>query len=310
MSPVGPIGIVRLFALLAMVALAGAGRGALAAPQAQGGNTVQIIDFDFNPKTVTVPVGTTVTWTNTGQAPHTATSTTGAFDTGRLNNGQSNSVTFSQAGTFQYVCSFHENMTGAVVVQAAQATAAPAAATAAPAPQAAATGTLRAGDQPLTNNSIRVAEVTAGQDGWIAVHTNTAENRPGPVIGFAPVKAGTSTDVTVALSPAPAAGDKLWPMLHIDAGTVGTYEFPGADGPVVVGGQVVMQQITIAAAPAQAAPAPAAAPEAAPEAAPAAPPASLPNTGGGDGTALPAAIALVVMLLGLGFGLRRRAQLR
>jgi LPXTG-motif cell wall-anchored protein len=148
------------------------------------------------------------------------------------------------------------------------------------------------------------------------VHTNTADNRPGPVIGNAFVKAGTSRDVSVTLNPAPAAGDKLWPMLHIDAGTLGTYEFPGPDAPVVVGGNVVMQQITIAAAPAAQAPAATAAPAAqapaapapAATAAPAAPPAALPNTGASS--TLPAAIVLVIVLVGLGFGLRRRAQAR
>ncbi len=88
MSRVGRNGIVRLFVVLAMVALAGFfAQATLAAPAPQAGNTVRMIDFDFDPKTVTVAVGTTVTWTNAGQRPHTATSTTGAFDTGRVDPG-------------------------------------------------------------------------------------------------------------------------------------------------------------------------------------------------------------------------------
>jgi LPXTG-motif cell wall-anchored protein len=65
---------------------------------------------------VTVAVGDTVTWHNSGQAPHTATADDGSFDTGTINAGGSGSHTFSSAGTFSYICTIHPNMHGTVRV--------------------------------------------------------------------------------------------------------------------------------------------------------------------------------------------------
>jgi plastocyanin len=83
---------------------------------------VSIVDFAFNPKTITVPVGTTVQWTNNGNAPHTVTSTSGspAFDSGTLNSGDTFRHTFTTAGEFSYRCSIHPSMTGKVIVAQAQ----------------------------------------------------------------------------------------------------------------------------------------------------------------------------------------------
>jgi hypothetical protein len=67
---------------------------------------------------VSVAVGDTVTWRNTGQAPHNATADDGSFKTANLNNGQSASHTFSQAGTFSYICTIHPQMKGTVRVLA------------------------------------------------------------------------------------------------------------------------------------------------------------------------------------------------
>jgi len=80
---------------------------------------VTISDFQFSPASVTVNVGDTVTWTNNGPTPHSATSTSGVFDTGIMDAGQSGSHTFTEAGTFAYICTPHPNMHGTVVVQAA-----------------------------------------------------------------------------------------------------------------------------------------------------------------------------------------------
>jgi plastocyanin len=80
---------------------------------------VTISDFEFSPSSVTVNVGDTVTWTNDGPTPHSATSNDGVFDTGIMDAGQSGSHTFTEAGTFAYICTPHPNMTGTVVVQAA-----------------------------------------------------------------------------------------------------------------------------------------------------------------------------------------------
>jgi len=80
---------------------------------------VTISDFQFAPASVTVNVGDTVTWTNNGPTPHSATSSSGVFDTGIMDAGQSGSHTFTEAGTFAYICTPHPNMHGTIVVQAA-----------------------------------------------------------------------------------------------------------------------------------------------------------------------------------------------
>src|SRR5829696_5898129 len=82
---------------------------------------VTIRDFEFAPSSVTVNVGDTVTWTNDGPTPHSATSSSGVFDTGIMDAGQSGSHTFTEAGTFAYICTPHPNMHGTIVVQAAAA---------------------------------------------------------------------------------------------------------------------------------------------------------------------------------------------
>ena len=82
---------------------------------------VTISDFQFAPSSVTVNVGDTVTWTNNGPTPHSATSSSGVFDTGIMDAGQSGSHTFTEAGTFAYICTPHPNMHGTIVVQAAAA---------------------------------------------------------------------------------------------------------------------------------------------------------------------------------------------
>jgi plastocyanin len=82
--------------------------------------SVTIVDFSFNPGTITINVGDTVTWSNDGPTPHSATASDGSFDTGIFPAGQSRSHTFNEPGTFSYICTPHPNMRGTVVVQGAQ----------------------------------------------------------------------------------------------------------------------------------------------------------------------------------------------
>jgi alcohol dehydrogenase (cytochrome c) len=82
---------------------------------------VSIVDFAFQPGTIIVPPGTTVTWTNDGAQPHSATSTVSEtnavkFDSGILNPGQSYSFSFEKAGTYDYFCVVHPFMRGKVIV--------------------------------------------------------------------------------------------------------------------------------------------------------------------------------------------------
>jgi amicyanin len=88
-------------------------------------HAVDIAGFAFGPSDLTITVGDTVTWTNRDVVVHTATSTSGAFDTGDLGEGESASVTFTAPGTYDYLCTPHPTMTGRIVVVAAAATAAP-----------------------------------------------------------------------------------------------------------------------------------------------------------------------------------------
>jgi plastocyanin len=100
-----------------------AAAGAVALMAGLGIGTVQAADhdvaisgFSFSPRTITVNVGDTVTWTNSDAQAHTATSGS-AWSTGDIGNGGSASITFRTAGTFAYICAIHPQMTGTVVVQ-------------------------------------------------------------------------------------------------------------------------------------------------------------------------------------------------
>ena len=110
-------------ALLAMLGFGIAGLGAgttnLAAGAQQQVQTleVKIDNFSFGPTEITVPVGTTVTWTNRDDIPHTVLSTDKVFKSKVLDTDEKFSFTFSKAGTYPYFCSIHPKMTGKVVVQ-------------------------------------------------------------------------------------------------------------------------------------------------------------------------------------------------
>jgi len=78
---------------------------------------VVIDNFSFSPQTFTVPVGTTVTWTNHDKAGHTVTSADNQFKKSPvLKTGERFSNTFATAGTYSYFCSIHHRMTGKIIV--------------------------------------------------------------------------------------------------------------------------------------------------------------------------------------------------
>jgi plastocyanin len=85
--------------------------------QPAAANAVKIDNFVFGPQTITVPVGTTVTWTNSDDIPHTAVSTDGVFKSKVMDTDEKFSYTFTKAGTYSYFCSIHPKMTGQVVVK-------------------------------------------------------------------------------------------------------------------------------------------------------------------------------------------------
>jgi plastocyanin len=81
-------------------------------------NEVVIDNFSFSPKTFTVPVGATVTWTNHDNVPHVVTSADEQFKKSPvLKTGQRVSNTFASAGTYSYFCSIHPRMTGKIIVK-------------------------------------------------------------------------------------------------------------------------------------------------------------------------------------------------
>jgi plastocyanin len=112
-------------ALLAVAACSSSATSASPAPasvvapaaSAAAGSAVSIANFSFQPATITVAVGSTVTWTNNDSTNHTVTADDGSFKSGPIAAGATFSQAFAKAGTFAYHCSIHTSMTATVVVQ-------------------------------------------------------------------------------------------------------------------------------------------------------------------------------------------------
>lgn len=102
---------------LGIAGLSAARNGTATAQQKTETADVKVGNFTFGPATLTVPAGTTVTWTNRDDIPHTVVSTTQAFKSKVLDTDERFSFTFGKAGTFEYFCSLHPKMTGKVVVK-------------------------------------------------------------------------------------------------------------------------------------------------------------------------------------------------
>jgi plastocyanin len=120
------VGIVAVLAALTTVAACGSGSGgggATAPPasasngSAGGGSTVEIMNFMFMPATLTVPVGTTVTWKFDDSAEHTVNADDKSFESSAMANGQTYTHKFTSAGTVAYHCSIHPFMKGTIVVK-------------------------------------------------------------------------------------------------------------------------------------------------------------------------------------------------
>ena len=80
-------------------------------------NEVVIENFSFEPATLTVKVGTTVTWVNRDDEPHTATANDKSFNSKTLDNGDRFSQEFKAPGTYNYYCALHPKMTGKIIVK-------------------------------------------------------------------------------------------------------------------------------------------------------------------------------------------------
>jgi plastocyanin len=97
---------------LAFLAAAAAPFGTASAATA----TVKIANFTFEPETLTVPAGTTVTWVNDDDIPHVVAENEGAFHSKALDTGDSFAELISKPGTIEYFCALHPHMTGKIVV--------------------------------------------------------------------------------------------------------------------------------------------------------------------------------------------------
>ena len=84
-------------------------------PPVQKENIVTIKNMEFLPAVITISKGETVTWINQDNIPHTATG--GGFDSGYMGPGATFKLTFYNAGTFDYICTYHPYMNGSVAVK-------------------------------------------------------------------------------------------------------------------------------------------------------------------------------------------------
>jgi plastocyanin len=79
--------------------------------------SVAIDNFSFTPKEITVAPGTTITWVNRDDVPHTVVSTDKKFRSKALDTDEQFSFTFTEAGTYNYFCSVHPVMIGKIIVK-------------------------------------------------------------------------------------------------------------------------------------------------------------------------------------------------
>ncbi|WP_416357785.1 hypothetical protein ACLNGM_07360 [Aureimonas phyllosphaerae] len=107
---------------------------------------------------------------------------------------------------------------------------------------------VEAVDQDVSNGIVSADTVMAAKNGWLVVHRTDAAMKPGPVVGHAPIRAGTTNDVAAILTEDVKPGDMLMLMVHAEDGGMkkGVFEYTlGAkeDGPVRVDDKLVMTMI-------------------------------------------------------------------
>ena len=107
---------------------------------------------------------------------------------------------------------------------------------------------VKAMDQDVSNGVVSAEMVMAPANGWLVVHRTDAEMKPGPVVGYAPLREGENADVAAILQEEVASGDMLMLMVHGEEGgtKTGVFEYTlGAkeDGPIKPDGNLVMTVI-------------------------------------------------------------------
>jgi plastocyanin len=106
-----------LLPCLGVLLLLTAGPGVMAAATPEASTVVMAKDFMFAPTSITVAAGSTVTWTNKDDEPHTVVSAEGLFRSAALDTEESFSFRFDKPGTYRYTCSIHPRMVGTIVVR-------------------------------------------------------------------------------------------------------------------------------------------------------------------------------------------------
>lgn len=106
---------------------------------------------------------------------------------------------------------------------------------------------VKVSDQPVVGGMILVDEVVSVGPGWIVIYTTNASGQPYQPIGNTAVMDGDNLNVQVQVDPSMAQGT-LYALLQVDAGIVGTFEYPGMDAPVMVGVQMIASTFKITTA--------------------------------------------------------------
>jgi plastocyanin len=130
-----PMAVIALLLLIAVVSSACGGafgsHGAMHEAMHGGGDrpaqtpvvskealvSVEIRDFDFSPRYLTIRTGSSVTWTNYDAAPHDAADVAGSWSTPILRKGETSTVSFDSPGSYEYLCTIHPAMKGTLVVE-------------------------------------------------------------------------------------------------------------------------------------------------------------------------------------------------
>ena len=113
------IGIILLTAILSITDSCSKSSSIYGGGGSKGGpgmNEVWIQGMAFDPSSITINAGTTITWTNKDGVPHTVTSDTGLFNSGTLGTNGTYSYKFVTSGTYAYHCAIHPYMTATVIV--------------------------------------------------------------------------------------------------------------------------------------------------------------------------------------------------
>jgi plastocyanin len=109
--------VMVLFSVVSITRAKGARQSGEQAPQQSNETNVTIDNFSFTPQEITVQSGTTVTWVNQDDVPHTVVSNDNKFKSKALDTDDKFSFTFKEPGTYAYFCSVHPKMTAKVIVK-------------------------------------------------------------------------------------------------------------------------------------------------------------------------------------------------